>query len=179
MTFNKELWDKSVEFHGHVCPGLAIGFRAAQIALDQLGATRSGDEELVAIVETDACGVDAIQVVTGCSLGKGNLIYQDRGKQAFTIGDRKTGKAVRVYVDSSKLNVDPDDREAKIKAVLTAPAEHFCKIQAVDLKLPEKARIFSSATCSSCGERMAEARARIKNGQVVCLDCTETYHRGW
>ncbi len=26
--FVEELWKKAIEFHGHECPGLAIGFKA-------------------------------------------------------------------------------------------------------------------------------------------------------
>ena len=62
---NKELWDKCVAFHGHSCPGLAIGFRAATLALELLGLEEGAkDEELVCVTENDACGVDAVQVVT-------------------------------------------------------------------------------------------------------------------
>ena len=61
-----------VEFHGHICPGLAIGFRAARILMGRLNVRKAPDEELLAIVETDACGADAIQVMTGCTFGKGN-----------------------------------------------------------------------------------------------------------
>ncbi len=64
---------KCLDFHGHLCPGLAIGYRAATGALEWLKENRSEDEELVAIVETDACGADAVQVLTGCTFGKGNL----------------------------------------------------------------------------------------------------------
>ena len=85
-----------IRFHGHVCPGLAIGYRAALAARTYLGAERSQDEELVAIVETDACSVDAIQVELGCTLGKGNLIYRDLGKHVFTVVSWEKGKAVRI-----------------------------------------------------------------------------------
>lgn len=179
MKIDQQRWEQVVTFHGHECPGLAIGYRAALIAMERLGVTRSGDEELVAIVETDACGVDAIQFLTGCSLGKGNLLYKNHGKQAFTIACRSTGKAVRVYVDASKLPVENDDRQAKIQAILTAPEKDFCKIEFKEYQLPEKARIFQSQTCACCGERMAESRARLKNGQVVCLACYDDYGRGW
>lgn len=73
-SMEKSSWEKAVEFHGHTCPGLTIGYRVAEIAMGELETIRSVDEELIAIVENDACGVDAIQVLTGCSLGKGNLI---------------------------------------------------------------------------------------------------------
>jgi formylmethanofuran dehydrogenase subunit E len=61
-----------------------------------LGVERPKDEELVVIAETDACGVDAIQVVTGCTAGKVNLIIYDYGMHVFTFYCRKSGKAVRV-----------------------------------------------------------------------------------
>ncbi|HEX3001580.1 MAG TPA: FmdE family protein, partial [Methanoregula sp.] len=43
-------YDEAVAFHGHACPGLALGYRAAQYAMDALRAGRSDDEELVSIV---------------------------------------------------------------------------------------------------------------------------------
>ncbi|MGI6679534.1 MAG: FmdE family protein [Dehalobacterium sp.] len=179
MSYDEKLWQKTVDFHGHRCPGLAMGFRAAVLALERLGTDRAEDEELVAIVETDACGVDAIQVIAGCNIGKGNLIFKNHGKQAFTIGSRKTGKGVRVYLDPSQLPVDRDDREARMQMILSAPAEDFCKIEDVELPLPEKARIFLSIECESCGERLSEARARLENGKKVCLACFHDYQRGW
>lgn len=179
MSIDQQLWQKTIDFHGHQCPGLAVGFRAATVALEKLGVSRAADEELIAIVETDACSVDAIQVVAGCSLGKGNLIYKNHGKQAFTIANRHSGQGVRVYVDSSKLAVPSDDRAAKIQALLTAPAEDFCTVEMVSLPLPEEAKIFSSVTCAICGERLAESRARLQEGKIVCRACYRPYHRGW
>ena len=88
--------EEATRFHGHFCPGLMIGYRAAQIALRELNVERAEDEELIAICETDACGVDGVQVVTGCTVGKGNLIRRDWGKQVFTFGRRSDGKMLRV-----------------------------------------------------------------------------------
>jgi formylmethanofuran dehydrogenase subunit E len=62
--------DKVVEFHGHMCAGLALGIRAAEVGLAEVG-PHAPDEEVVAVVETDMCGVDAIQFRTGCTFGKG------------------------------------------------------------------------------------------------------------
>ncbi len=52
--------DGVVRIHGHMRPVLAMGIRAGEVALAEIG-PHSGDEEVVAIVETDMCGVDAIQ----------------------------------------------------------------------------------------------------------------------
>lgn len=57
---------------------------------------RSADEEVVAVVETDMCAVDAIQFLTGCTFDKSNLIFRDYGKNAFTFVRRSDNKAIRV-----------------------------------------------------------------------------------
>ena len=89
-----EIIEQTIAFHGHWCPGLAIGIRAAEWALQEIGSAR--DEEIVAVVETDMCGVDAVQYLTGCTFGKGNLIHKDYGKNAFSFYEKKDGKAVRL-----------------------------------------------------------------------------------
>jgi len=101
-------WERVIAFHGHVCVGLAVGYRASLAALEVLGAEPAADEELVAIVENDACGVDALQVLTGCTLGKGNLIFRDWGKPVYTVGSRKTGRAVRVLLKGLSWAVDEE-----------------------------------------------------------------------
>ena len=54
---------KVISFHGHSCPGLRIGIRASELARRELGDLP--DTRLVCIVETDMCGVDAVQYLTG------------------------------------------------------------------------------------------------------------------
>ena len=87
-----------------------IGYRVAQIALRELHVERAEDEELVAICENDACGVDAVQVLTGCTAGKGNLILRDWGKQVFTFGRRSDGNLLRVCAAVGLVFQDPDDQ---------------------------------------------------------------------
>lgn len=99
IKIDPELIKKATDFHGHWCPGLAIGVRAAELALREIG--KSPDEEIVAVVETDMCAVDAIQYLTGCTFGKGNLIFKDYGKNAFTFYRRRDGKAIRMVARPS------------------------------------------------------------------------------
>lgn len=97
------------QFHGHMCPGLAIGIRIAEQAIVEMG-ERPGDEEVIAIVETDNCAVDAIQFITGCTFGKGNLIHLDYGKNAFRFIRRSDGKAIRIRVKPDAWNpLRPDE----------------------------------------------------------------------
>src|ERR1700687_5756679 len=88
-----------IQFHGHLCSGLALGYRVAKAALRELGGDRPRDEELVAVVENDSCAVDAVQFITGCTFGKGNLIFRDYGKHVYTFFNRRTGQGVRISED--------------------------------------------------------------------------------
>ena len=108
---------RCAEFHGHICPGLTIGFRAAQYAKKLLELTFSEDEDVVCVSENDACGVDAIQVLLGCSAGKGNLLFHMRGKQAFSFYNRKTGKSVRLVLKADKGDMERDEWQQELMAI--------------------------------------------------------------
>ena len=196
-------WEKCVEFHGHTCPGLVKGFKVAVIALRELGVARAQDEELVAIVENDACGVDAIQVLTGCTMGKGNLIYRDYGKQVYTIGNRKTGEAVRIAVKPGTVTKDQGYKDLQEKQqngeatekdnarfyqmlmqycqkILDLSEEEFCVVERITTEFPQRARLFNTVICQECGEGAMEPRIRLIEGKTVCLVCAgKEYTRGW
>ena len=98
------LYKKCVDFHGHSCGGLLIGFRAALCAMERFAITEpSPDEEIVCVAENDACGIDAVQALLGCTAGKGNLILRLRGKQAFTFVDRKSGDSFRIVLKEKEF----------------------------------------------------------------------------
>ena len=178
MYIPQDEWDKCTAFHGHECPGLAIGFRAAMAARERLGITFSPDEELVCVTENDACGVDAIQFLTGCTMGKGNLIYRDRGKHAFSFFLRDKGKTLRIRL-TRMFNRETMDRDAFQKEIMTLPDEEIFAFSEPSFDLPDQARIFQSVVCEQCGETAAEQKIRLHEGKKVCLDCAPDYSRGW
>lgn len=171
-------YDEIVRFHGHRCPGLAMGYRMASAGLEALKSVRAEDEELVSIVENDACGVDALQFLTGCTFGKGNLIFRDYGKQVYTIYSRATGRGVRVVFHGRGV---PErirtDRGAYEEWVLSAPHEEMLSVTPVSVPEPEPARRIKSLTCALCGEAVMETRARDLGGKPVCIPCFDK-HRG-
>ncbi|MBM6896310.1 TraR/DksA C4-type zinc finger protein [Pseudoflavonifractor capillosus] len=171
---NQTLWDACVAFHGHACGGLTIGYKAALYAMELLGLNRSEDESVVCITENDACGVDAIQVILGCSMGKGNLLFHLRGKQAFSFYERNGGRSVRLV-----LRPTPDfpDKESKFDYLQSTPASELFDVKETVLSLPERALLFASKPCSCCGELTAESMLRLENGRLVCLDCAHPYRR--
>lgn len=164
----KLLWEKAVAFHGHACGGLAIGCKAALYAAELLDLTFSSDEQVVCIAENDACGVDAIQAVLGCSVGKGNLLFHLRGKQAFSFYDRGTGKSVRLVLRPKPGEMAREESLAYYRA--GRPRDLF-DVKETSLALPERARIFSSCVCDRCGETAGTHWIRLEGEKKLCLDC--------
>ena len=68
-------------------------------------------KEVVCIAENDACGVDAIQVVLGCSIGRAICCFTLRGKQAFSFYNRSTGRSVLVLPPPAELT----DKQARFQ----------------------------------------------------------------
>lgn len=200
------LLQKAGELHGHFCPFLALGVRAGLAALRALGIQENpGMEEVVAIVECNNCFSDGVQMVTGCTFGNNALIYRDLGKTAVTLACRD-GSAVRValradYIENFRQNLPeeasrlfrkivqehqpatPEEHqrlmelwtEASYRQMLIPEGEIFA-IQKTTVAVPPRSRIFASVICAVCGESVMETRARVKDGQFVCLPCAHAEH---
>jgi len=187
----EEDFKKAAEFHGHICPGLAMGYRVAKYAKEHY--PRSKDEELVCIAENKSCSVDAVQSLLGCTAGKGNLILVDNGKQVFTIYSRDQDRALRIYFQgdvfgrmdalrqkmaAGKLTAEERTefeglRSQVIENILKGKDEDLLAVKEVDIPAPEKARIYPSLQCQECGERFMEILGRTAEGKVLCKDCFE------
>jgi len=150
-----------------------IGFKAALYAIELLGIEFSPDEQLVCISENDACGVDAIQVILGCSVGKGNLLIHLKGKQAYAFYNRSTGKSVRLVLRETARR----EGASKLEYMKDMPPSELFDVKEVHETLPEIARIFASYPCSICGEMTAEHMLRLAGDQKICPDCYTPYKR--
>jgi len=194
--FSSSDFARCVQFHGHTCPGLAIGFQAAMTLMKRLHVKKAPDEELLAIVETDACGADAIQVMTGCTFGKGNFIFRNYGKHAFSLMDRGKRKGIRVcllpdvfksdreYLSLSK-KVQRDEASAeetkrfrklqkdRVRKILEADPESLFKIEGISTDLPPKARIMESEICDICGEPTKMDLLCKIDSKKICIPCAE------
>jgi formylmethanofuran dehydrogenase subunit E len=184
---------EAIQFHGHLCPGLALGYRVAKAALRELKAERPQDEELVAIVENDSCAADAIQFVTGATFGKGNLIFRDYGKHVYTFYNRRSGRGIRISEDYRGFEEDSrfpglkkrqdagEDvfrelqayKMEKAAAILKADEKELFTMISITAPPPSHARIRGSVRCAVCGEKFMESRGRVKNGAIVCIPCFE------
>ena len=190
MDFNT-----AVQFHGHVCPGLSIGYRVAMLAANHFK-DRSKDEELVAVVENKSCAIDAIQAINGCTCGKGNLIFKDYGKHVYTFFKRGDKKALRISLKPDALSQEekhtalfakvkadiasPDEvrefrtsQEAKSQRILEMPVEELFWTREIEIEPPEKAIVYPTLICSKCGEGFMEPLGRVRNEKIVCIPCFE------
>lgn len=169
------IWEKCVAFHGHSCGGLAVGFRAVLYAWELFGGEQAAaDEELVCVAETDACGVDAIQTLLSCTVGKGNLLFNLQGKNAFSFYRRSDGKSFRLVL----CPTPEKSRDQRLAWLMDGDYHEMFDVRQAPMPVPEKTRIFRSCTCSVCGERFAESFAHLQDGQIVCSACWRPYTRG-
>ncbi len=185
-----------IKFHGHLCPGLIYGYIVSKEAIRLHKVSRSTDEEIVAICENDSCSIDAFQIILGTTAGKGNLIIQDYGKNAYTIINRSSNKAFRFSrknsykykgkhqkefmelenaFSSGTANKDQRKRQKMLKSLdlLEKPFDDVFHTENADIKIPSYAPLARSVACSICGEMTMETKmTKTSNGQLACIPCS-------
>jgi formylmethanofuran dehydrogenase subunit E len=192
-TLTNEQVERAIAFHGHECPGLWIGLRAAELCLRELG--HNDANPLTAVVETDMCGVDGIQVLTGCTYGKGNLIHRDFGKMVFSFYRKSDGKGLRAVFQRGVMGPEDEELRGLMKRIFAGQASGEERAQADELRsrarqrifeasleelfivtepsspAPRQAKVLDSLPCSACGESAMESRTRRFGGQIYCIPC--------
>lgn len=170
--------------HGHICAGQILGIRLALHGLRLLGLddpTGAHRKRLVTYVEIDRCATDAIQVVTGCRLGKRALKFLDFGKMAATFCDLETGRAVRVAaLDTAKdraRELYPDlesKNEQQMRAYREMPDDELFAHRWVRVSIsPSDLPGFKGprVVCASCGEGISFQRETVAGGLTLCRAC--------
>lgn len=192
-----EYLEKGFGFHGHRCPSMPMGLRVGAAAMNMLGVKRSIDTELMALLELGedhcaTCFADGIQVITGCTFGKGNIKKLHYGKWGVTLIDRPSKRAVRVVPRAEAMvsnrqtsffkkyiikGIPPSKIplpvvQPLIDWVMSVPDEAILSVAAaVDYHLEEPVHSYRSFICEICAEMVVEDYARMKGYQKVCLSC--------
>jgi formylmethanofuran dehydrogenase subunit E len=176
------LFNKAKEFHGHICPGIVLGTRLTLAGLREVGINpHEPIHNLIVYMEIDRCGTDAVQAITGCSLGHRSLKHKDFGKFAATFVNTTTGKTVRVSVhEKNRAEHDKIDRKELITVLSRVPEEEILKIEQVRLAIPREdlpGFPVGTAVCSVCGEQISDNRQIVRDGAVFCRNCAgESYY---
>lgn len=177
--------NKGREFHGDVCAGIVMGTRIALAGLRELGMNPDErNRDLVVYVEIDRCMADAVQAVTGITMGHRTLKFKDYGKFAATFMDLSNGKAVRVSAVESprppqsgkKSDVERPDMNQMVEKLINVPEEELILIEEVEVDIGEhdipgfpKFRAY----CEECGDRVLDRREVIVDGRTLCKACAE------
>jgi formylmethanofuran dehydrogenase subunit E len=185
--------------HGHKCPAMPMGLRAGAAAMNALAVPRARDKELIVILELGEdhcshCFGDGVQMITGCTFGKGNLRTLPYGKFGLTLIERATGRAVRVVpraqaqakMKQSKLFQEfrskgvpaskvPDEVvEPMIQQVMAAPEEQILSVGSeFRVEADHKGEAFDTRPCDACGEMVVDKYLRVLGEKRLCIPCQE------
>lgn len=190
------LLDLAASIHGHYCPGLALGVLAGAELVRQLAADHAGMEDVIAVVETNNCFSDGIQVTTGCTFGNNALVYRDIGKNSVTLA-RRDGDGIRVTVDPGAMdglrrrapefeamfqlvvrerrgNEADLIRYSKLARenalrVLNTGSDALLRFEVTSVELPPLSPMHDTLICGSCGEAFMASRAV----DGICGDCAQ------
>lgn len=191
---SSEDFKKCLDFHGHICPGLAIGYRAAKAGLEWYEKNGSKADPMVAIVETGGCSADMFQVLAGCTFGNGGLVHKDNGKQVFNLVGRHSQSGVRIAMkpgvfQPTEENVQMIDKiindEAteeqhekfhnfalqKCRAILEMPLEDLFEIKSINVSVPRNKIIEAMKVCDKCNEPTLISRLTEVDDRFFCNDC--------
>lgn len=199
MIDPKQYLEPGLFFHGHKCPAMPMGLRVGAAAMNRLGVERAKDGQLIALVELGddhcaTCFADGVQMITGCTFGKGNIRKLHYGKWALTLIDKKTGRAVRVSPRGEAMKANKQTeffsqyREKGIPAsqvpqpvvaplverVMNSPEDQLLLVSdilAYNWKDPPHS--FASFVCDLCGEMTVEPYGRLLGEKRVCIPCRE------
>jgi formylmethanofuran dehydrogenase subunit E len=181
------------DFHGHLCPDLVIGYRASRYALTHLELLYSPDFRV--IVENAGSAVDAVQQLTGCTLGNGRLVVQDYGKHVYTFVYEE-GKGLRLAIGSETLPTPPEflALEEKIKTdqatmletvryqvlldecistLLEFSDKALFSTRRVAVEWPDKLTTSVLIPCDDCNEPVAASHLVTTRGRQLCQPCAE------
>ena len=197
MIQAKDWLEIGQKFHGHKCPAMPLGLRLAAAAMNKLGVERAMDGQLHAFIDIGenhcaTCFADGVQVITGCTLGKGNIEKTHKGKWALTLVDKKNKKAVHVSAKGESMQMSkespfiteyrskgipasqvPEDiAKPAIDRVMEAPDENLFNISDIfDYDYKEATHSFNGFICEECGDMTVMEYGRIKGDKKVCIDC--------
>ena len=186
------LWERAIQFHGHHCCVLAVGYRAGICAKELLFQSKE-NQKLFALVETADCSTDALQVVLGCTAGNRRLMVKEQGKHVFTISNKE--KAVRMALKPNVLGSYGENflglmtkvangvateeqrdnffewQNPLMEYVLKAPAEELFTIQYVSSFFREPGHDFHILVCEKCKEGVAAGFVKNDRGKYHCQSC--------
>jgi len=197
MIDSKKYLDIGFQFHGHKCPAMPLGLKAGSIAMNKLDVERSQAGELYTILDLGdfhcaTCFADGVQVITGCTYGKGNISRSHKGKFSLTLIDQKNRKGVKVtpsgkwlkqafqseFMELRKKGIPPQEISSEIadpliEKVLNISDDNFSVEIIPDINIKVPPHIWEKDLCEECGELTVAEYGHYLDGKFLCKDCAE------
>lgn len=194
-----EFLEAGLKFHGHKCPAMPMGLRVGAAAMNALGVERAKDSQLVALLELGddhcaTCFADGVQMITGCTFGKGNIKKLHYGKWGVTLIEKKTGRAVRVAPRAEAMlankqttffkeyrekgvpasQVPASEVDPLVERVMSAADAQLLTVGPVHSRpWQDPPHSFEGFVCEICGEMTVEPYGRLLGAKRVCIPCRE------
>jgi formylmethanofuran dehydrogenase subunit E len=185
MASFEELLEISTRIHGHICAGQVIGVRMSILALSLIGINDPKGKDrkkLYVLVEIDRCATDAIQSVTGCSLGKRSMKWLDHGIMAATFVNLETEGAVRITaLEEARQSADKycsdiaDKYQRQLAAYKVMPESELFRVEKVSIIIPPEdlpGKPLSRVQCQECCDWVQDRREILSDGKILCRSCS-------
>jgi formylmethanofuran dehydrogenase subunit E len=197
MLVNMDL-KRISDFHGHLCPDLVIGARAVETALDFLQSKEELPSNLCVVAHNQTSALDAIQYLTGCTLGNQRLVVNDWGKHRYQFISGTTGRAVDVRIRPVHFHLegayfDLEDKVqrqggtlyevARMQAIISQwvqwltsiSAEALFTVEETSCELPAVEVCSKYVQCIQCGDLVQKRKAVRLGDGLVCVSCAHGY----
>lgn len=197
MSEYETLIQRAQELHGEICPGVIMGTRMSISAMKKLNMDPlKPNDNLMVTVEVDRCMPDAIQAITGCTVGTRTLKCLDYGKFVATFTDVETGRKIRVSAKDDKLKSIPGlwawfenisklareknfpqvmaEKKSGIKKFSQMPDDELLLIEELEGVVAEIPGLPQKITiCSVCGEHVMDGKELKIDDKDVCRSCAD------
>ena len=140
MCVEKTPWEQVIDFHGHTCPEIALGYRVAQIAMRELGIRPAPTSVLSVVAYTHSCALDAFQILNQVTYGRGNLTVNETKSHIYHFQYSGTSEGVQISIETAivehlaGISDDLSTREKQsiqleaIQLILSTDEIRFCTI---------------------------------------------------
>lgn len=184
-----------VDFHGHVCPELAMGSKFCNFVQRLLDDNDLPDSSFSVLAENTTSALDAIQVLLGVTVGNQRLMVMDYGKHNYTVysqtkeeswsfrmkamnfGDEEVFQQLEGKIINNEALLEDvvsyqkliDKRVQRIFAL--SPEELFSLETAQRAQQQSRESTSLYTICARCGQQVIANRTIERQGKVLCLPC--------
>jgi formylmethanofuran dehydrogenase subunit E len=183
-----------VDFHGHVCPELALGSKFCEFVQHLLDEKVLKGNGFSVLAENSTAALDAIQILLGVTIGNQRLMVMDYGKHNYTLysGHQDQGWICRMnalnFADEKAFHrleekIMNDNAlledivsfqqliDARVRRIFALSPEELFVIEPTRCAQQPQESTSLYTICSICGEQVLTTRCIERRNKLLCLPC--------